>query len=318
LIKWGNPLGMGSEECAAWAKGLQIPSHSNSILYSGCEYQMAAYVESLVEILKKSKFLDSTYLVFRTLAGVARRTGLNPLTAWGRVVSNKSRNHNQLIRKAALTLRTLGVDFASIYPELYSGALIYELGFVEEFKKHAEKLTARLTETGARRIITLSPHSAEILLQVYPRMIDSFDFEVKPYVAIVAEALERTNIKLELPVALSATIHDPCLQVRALKMVEEPRVVLQSVKNLNIVEASYSKEMTYCCGAPIETTFPELAELIACNRIEQLGSTGAEVVVTMCPFCYSSLKKAAALTKTKMQIVDFIEIIYAGLGEANA
>jgi Fe-S oxidoreductase len=318
LAMWGNPLGMGGNECASWAKGLEIPSRGESILYTGCEYQMATYVESLVELLKKVKFMDSSYSVFKSFATVARRIGLNPLTVWGRAVGEERKRGDYLVRQAALTLRKLGVNFACLDAEPYSGALIHELGFAEDFKRHAQKVTTRFKEAGAKRIITLSPHSTESFLQVYPQVIDSFDFEVTPFVTVVAEALQKAGTKLALSHPLTVTLHDPCRQARCLKVVEQPRVVLRSIRNLHIVEAARSKEMTYCCGAPIETTYPELAQLVARRRVEQLYSTGAEAAITMCPFCYSSLRKAAEVTETKFKIVDFIEIVYLVLEGVHA
>lgn len=318
LVKRGNLLGMSSKECAAWAKGLEIPSQGETILYTGCEYQMAPYIESLVRILKKVKFRDIPFSAFKSLAPISERIGMNPLTTWGRALGVGRGNYDGLVRAAALTLSKLGVDFAYLDREPYSGALIYELGFVEEFKRHAEKTTIQFRKAGAKRLITLSPHSAETLLQVYPQLVDSFDFEVIPFVVVVAEALQRTNTNLILPEPLTAVIHDPCHQVRALKIVEEPRTALRSIQNLDLIEAACSREMSYCCGAPIETTYPELAQLLACSRVEQLSSTGAEAAVTMCPFCYSSLKKARDMTGTKLKIFDFIELVYQGLGGAHA
>ena len=72
------------------------------------------------------------------------------------------------------------------------------------------------------------------------------------------------------------------------------------------------------CGAPCETIYPELSELIASRRAEELADTGAEVTATLCPFCYANLSKGADLTGKKIKIVDFIEIIYQALEANNA
>ncbi|RLC62201.1 MAG: hypothetical protein DRI01_07265 [Chloroflexi bacterium] len=38
--KWGNPLGLRKSDCAAWADGLDLPNRGETILYTGCEYQI--------------------------------------------------------------------------------------------------------------------------------------------------------------------------------------------------------------------------------------------------------------------------------------
>lgn len=318
VAKSGNPLGLTSKDCASWAKGLEIPAQGETILYTGCEYQMTSYLQSLVGILKRVKFEDVSFSALKTFAPIAGKVGIDLMRTYGRVAGRERGTYDRLVRMAALTLRRLGMDFAYLDGELYSGALIYEYGFVEEFEKHAVRVANQFREAGVRRIITLSPHSAEIFQQVYPRFIDHFDFEVTTFVVVIAEALKRTGRELSLPQPLTLTLHDPCHLARALKVTEEPREVLKIINNLDFVEVASNREMTYCCGAPIETTYPELAELIACKRVEQLSATGAEAAATLCPFCYSSLKKGVDLSGGKLRIVDFMEIVYQALGEANA
>ena len=318
IARSGNPLGLTSRDCASWAKGLEIPAQGETILYTGCEYQMTPYVQSLVRILKRVKFDDASFSAFKTFAPITEKVRVNLIKTYGRVASRERVTYDRLVRMAALTLRRLGMDFARLDGELYSGALIYEYGFVEEFEKHAVRVTNQFREAGVRRIIALSPHSAEIFEQVYPQFIDHFDFEVNTFVVVIAEALKRTGIELSLPQPLTLTLHDPCHLARALKVTEEPREVLKCINNLDLIEVGSNREMTYCCGAPIETVYPELAELIAGKRVEQLAATGAEAAATLCPFCYSSLKKGVDLTGKKLRIVDFIEIVYQALEEVNA
>ena len=210
------------------------------------------------------------------------------------------------------------MDFAYLDGELYSGALLYEYGLFEEFEKQAKRVANQFKEAGATKIIALTPHSAEVFQQVYSKFIDDFDFEVTPYVSIAAEALNKLGTRLSLSEPLTLTLHDPCHLARSLKVTEEPREILRAITNLDFREVTLNRELTCCCGAPCEMIFPELSELIALRRVEELSATGAEAVATLCPFCYSNLSKAAKLTGKKLRIVDFIEILYQVLGVSNA
>jgi len=314
IAKWGNPLGLKKSDCAAWADGLHLPSKGETILYTGCEYQMTAYIRSLVEVLKKVKFRDTLFSAAIGFQAVGGKLGAGLMKVYTKETEREHYNH--LLRMAALTLRKLGIDSTYLDGELYSGALLYEYGLFEEFKQQAKCVVNQFKEAGVKRIIALSPHSAEVFLQVYPKFVDNFDYEVVPYASIVAEALNKLHPKLYLPQPLTLTLHDPCHLARTLKVTEEPREVLHAIINLDLREVATNKELTCCCGAPSETIFPEMSELVAIRRVEELAATGAEAAVTLCPFCYSNLRWGADLAGKQIRIVDFIEIVYQVL-EAN-
>ena len=315
--KRGNPLGLVSKDCTAWSKGLQIPNKGKTILYTGCEYQMTSQIQSLLEILKKAKFGDAALSTLKGLQLLAGRLGVDLMKTYTRVVGEDSKSYNRILRKAALTLRRLGVDFSYLDGELYSGALLYEYGLFEQFRKQAERVVSQLKEAGVSKIIALTPHSAEIFQQVYPQFIDNFDFEVSPYVCTVAEALRKSGKELSLPKPLILTLHDPCHLARSLKVTEEPREVLQTIEHLELREVVSNRESTICCGAPCEIIYPELSEIVASKRVEELSATGAEAAVTLCPFCHSNLSKAVNLFGKALTIIDFIEIVYQAWGEED-
>ncbi len=316
ISKRGNPLGLRKSDCAAWSEGLQLPSKGKTILYTGCEYQMAAHLQSLVEVLKRVKFKDSLFSTFSGFQSVGGKFGLDLMKTYSRVTGSESEAYHRILRMSALTLQRLGVDFACLEDELYSGALLYEYGLFAEMEQQAERVLSQFKEAGVARIITLTPHSAEVFRLVYPQFLGSFDFEVIPYISIVAEALKKSGTGLSLPEPLSVTLHDPCHLARALQVTEEPREVLRAVGNLDFRETACNRELTGCCGAPCETIYPELSELVAARRIEELATTGAEATAILCPFCHANLSKSASLTGQKLKIIDLIEIIYRAL-EAN-
>ena len=316
--QWGNPLGLKKADCASWANGLQLSHKGSTILHTGCEYQMTAYLRSLAEVLKKAKFEDALFRAYSRFQTVGGKLGMGLTEIYKKVAGRETEHYNQLLRMAAITLRKLGIDFAYLDSELYSGALLYEYGLFEEFERQAKRVVNQFKEAGAKRIIALTPHSAEIFHQVYPKFISNFHFEVIPYVSIVAVALKKLDTKLSLAEPLNVTLHDPCHLARSLQVTEEPREVLSIITNLELKEVATNRELTNCCGAPGEVIFPELSELIAAKRIEELSATGAEAVVTLCPFCYSNLSKSADLAGKRIKIVDLIEIVYQALEASHA
>jgi len=318
IAKWGNPLGLKKSDCASWADGLQLPTKGKTILYTGCEYQMTAYIRPLAEVLKRMKFRDTLFSAFSGLQTVGEKIGVDLMKGYTKVASSESETYNRLLRMAALTLKRLGIDFAYLDGELYSGALLYEYGLFDELEEQAKRIVNQFKGAGVTKIIALTPHSAEVFQQVYPRFISNFDFEVVPYISAVAEALKKLGTELSLPEPLTLTLHDPCHLARALKVTEEPREVIRTITNLDFREVALNKELTGCCGAPCETIFPELSELVAVKRAEELSATGAEVAATLCPFCHANLSKGVGLTGNKLRVADLIEIVYQALEVSNA
>lgn len=317
ILKHGNPLGLSSKDIAAWSRGLKLPGRGKTILYTGGEYQMTSRIQSLVEVLKRVKFEDNALAAFRGLQSVTGRLGVGLMKTFTQVAGADNETYNRILRMAAQVLKRLGVDFAYIEGELYSGALLYEYGFFEDFSLHTERVTAQLKEAGVEKIIALTPHSAEIFREIYPHFVPHFDIEVSPYVITLAGALKYSGRELSLPQPLVLTLQDPCHLARTLKVTREPREVLAAVGNLEMRETPCHGEATVCCGAPCEIIYPELSEIVAAKRAEELAATGAEAVVTLCPFCYSNLSRGMRMTGKAMKIVDFIEIVHQALGVEN-
>ena len=157
IAKWGNPLGLKKSDCASWANGLQLPTKGKTILYTGCEYQMTAYIQSLVGVLKRVKFKDTLFSAFSGLQTAGGKLGVGLMEVYKKVTSRETEHYNQLLRMAALTLRKLGIDFAYLDGELYSGALLYEYGLFEEFEKQAKRVADQFKEAGVTKIIALTP-----------------------------------------------------------------------------------------------------------------------------------------------------------------
>ena len=74
-------------------------------------------------------------------------------------------------------------------------------------------------------------------------------------------------------------------------IVEEPRKLLAGA-GLEVLEPRNAGRLTWCCGGPAESLYPEKALATARKRVEQLQAVSTECV-TMCPLCLVNLTKAA-------------------------
>jgi Fe-S oxidoreductase len=202
--------------------------------------------------------------------------------------SEKTRHSNQVLRDIAGLLRDAGVKFGYLYEEeLYAGALVHDEGMDEVFGNHARRVAERLKEQGVRRLITVDPHTTNMLRQVYPRYVKDFDIEVKSYLEVLAQA----HPEATEPVNGEVVVHDSCVYARYEKMVDQPRELLRAA-GLAVRDPELSGKSTHCCGGPLESLFPAEAHRISGIRVDQLEAEGKNVV-TMCPICWVNLSKAA-------------------------
>jgi Fe-S oxidoreductase len=196
--------------------------------------------------------------------------------------------YNQVPIDVAALLKNAGVDFGALYEDdLYTGALAHDLGADEVVAAHAKKVYAALKKNGVKTVITIDPHTTNMLRSVYPELLPEYDIEVKTYLEILAEK----GLSAARQLDADLVVHDPCVFARYEGIIDQPRLLLAAA-GASLKEPEKSGRMTWCCGGPVESLYPEKARANAAKRVEQLRAEGREVV-TMCPMCLINLSHAA-------------------------
>ena len=75
------------------------------------------------------------------------------------------------------------------------------------------------------------------------------------------------------------------------------------------------KQSANCCGAGggVKKGFPELALKIGKSRIQEAEETGAEIIVSICPFCYRNLADSITEAGSNLKMVDLMELVEQAL-----
>jgi Fe-S oxidoreductase len=210
--------------------------------------------------------------------------------------------YNQLLKNIACLLQEAGVDFGYLYEkEMYSGALAFDQGADKAFVAHAEKLVEMFRKNGVKQVITVDPHTTNMLRSVFPKVIKGFDLQVKPYLEVLAEKGLVSKTQLESDVI----VHDSCVYARYENVVDVPRQLLRGT-GVTIHEPELSGRLTHCCGGAIESLFPSKAHQIAEKRVGQLKACEGESAVTMCPICMANLQKT---TENRVDVQDISEVL---------
>ena len=308
IIKHGNPLALKGSEVASWAKELDLPVKGELLFYTGGEYQLLPFIDSLVKTITH---LDQGSKVFSMMMGarnILNKTGLNAEKMYASVLAKDKDRYNSVCLKAAKVLHGLGYEFCySGNEELYSGALLYELGYLEDMKNYVQKVVEVIRNSGAKTIVCLSPHAAEVFKFIYPKMVKGFDLEIVTFVDLV---WQRRDQLAKIEASGAVVIHDSCRLARELGIHQELRDILVSV-GADVKEAPRNREWTSCCGGPIKILFPELSHVIGSRRVNELKESGAEHILTSCPYCLSALEGGRAKGDSAI-IEDLIEFLYRG------
>ena len=282
----GSVMPLGSGAMTAWARGLGIPRGGETVLYTGHMYQLMPYTAAMEQ---KLELVRDTPLVRYLSLGRKINQWINTTRFMPPPPAAARNAWNRRLRNIVRLLRKAGVTFGYLYEkEMYAGALVCDHGMSEVFKAHAVRVYAMLKREGVKRVITVDPHTTDMLRSTYPKIIPGYDLEVQSYLEVLAER----GIDVKTPLSGDVAIHDSCVYARYENVVEQPRSLLKAM-GIACVEPEASGKLTHCCGGPIESLYPEKTERIARERIEQLTATGCKTVAAMCPICLLNLCRVA-------------------------
>ena len=276
-MKYRNPLGI-REVCAGWSAGLQFESESTNLLYTGNMYQMMAYNETLGKIEKSMGDAFSKNMA----RYLTKHSGLSKYMKYFRNKKTE-REMNSYLKNIYSLLKDSGIKFTYLHEEEpYPGTFIYDLGYEKEFSEYAKYLCDLFHERKVKTIITVDPHTYDLLKNTIPSYVTDFDFKVIYYLDLLEENdFQRTSDNI--------TYHEPCHLVLRGEGYNRPKKLLESIAKVSMPFRSGKK--VFCCGGPDELLYGKLSSNISEERFRQLKETGTEKIITACPICLSNLKK---------------------------
>lgn len=201
------------------------------------------------------------------------------------VLKDLEKNYENILRK-------IGVDFIKLKDkEVCCGSPVLNAGYFQTFEFLARKNYRVFKEHSVKKIITSCPACFKTFRYDYPRFLENFDIEVEHVTQTIVKAIKKGKIEKKI-IKESVTYHDPCHLGRYCGIYEEPREIIKHL-GFEIVEMEFNKENAFCCGGGggVRANFPQLAEKIAEDRVEQAKKTGTKVLITTCPLCYQCLKE---------------------------
>ena len=209
-------------------------------------------------------------------------------------------------------LRARGVTFGVLSKERCNGDPAKRTGNEFMYQELATANIEDLKAAGPKKILTSCPHCVKTIGNDYAK----FGYQVEiVHSSVFVEELTRDLVRGAQSSAErddTVTFHDPCYLGRYAGTVDEPRELLTRF-GADIKEPIRNRDNPYCCGAGGGLLFADKEEepgsRISDVRFRQLRDTGANTVVTACPFCSIMLKGAQASAQADTQFVDLMTFV---------
>jgi Fe-S oxidoreductase len=209
----------------------------------------------------------------------------------------------------ARVLKKLDVDFSVLgEQEICCGSVGMRTGDRKAFNSIALKNRDLFQKSGVKTIITSCAGCYRTLKIDYAELLEELEINIYHTVEFIHKLMNEKSLMLK-SLGLNVTYHDPCHTGRHTGIYEEPRIILKKIANLK--EMKSIKESAKCCGAGggVKKGFPELALEIAKSRVKEAEETGADYLVSICPFCYRNLSDAIKALDSNIKMVDLLELV---------
>jgi Fe-S oxidoreductase len=256
-------------------------------------------------------------------------------------LTSYDKDMQKLAKATARILQKAGVDFGIAGDaETCCGGRAYQMGYKDDFLKQAKKNMAMVKKSGAKTLVTGCADG----YQAFKVLYDKFDLKGDLKVLHISEYIDKLirdgKLKPRKKVDISVTYHDPCRLGRLGEpwihwsgkkipgdrfvfdppkpyrrgvngVYEPPRDVLKSIPGVKLTEMTRIKEYSWCCGAGggVNDSNPDFARWTAQKRIDEAVSTGAEAIVTACPWCEKTFNEAIKESGSSLKVYDIVELV---------
>ncbi|MCU0860899.1 MAG: (Fe-S)-binding protein, partial [Methanomassiliicoccales archaeon] len=175
----------------------------------------------------------------------------------------------------------------------------------------AENNVRQTEKMGARSMVTACAGCYKTTLHDYKRFYSRPSFEVYHFSQYALKLIKEKKVKFTKEVKAKVTYHDPCHLGRHAGVFEVPREVIKAVPGIELVEMQYNRMSSHCCGAGggYKSQFNEFAVNIAAKRVQEALDTGAERIITTCPFCVLNLQQGAKQIGSDIKVMDLAELL---------
>jgi heterodisulfide reductase subunit D len=228
-------------------------------------------------------------------------------------------NVRQIAINTVNIFEALKIDYGCLGgDEKCCGSVMLRMGDAE-FERIASQNISQFNHCGIETLVTSCAGCYKTIKEDYP-LVAGLTFEVLHTVAFLRRLIDQGKLSFRFPVERRVTYHDPCHLGRAAGVFEDPRVILQAIPGIQFQEMERIRKYSRCCGAGggVKAGFPDIQAKMSQRRIKEAESTGAEDLVSACPFCFAGLQVGIKAMNSPMLMKDVTSLVAKSLLGVNA
>lgn len=244
-------------------------------------------------------------------------------------------------QKAVNILKNAGVDMGTLgAADNCCGGRAYQMGFEEAFDKQAKSNIKAFERAGVKTIVTFCADCYHAFNRLYRKL--GLDIECLHVSQYIERLVKENKIVFTKNLDCAVTYHDPCHLGRLGEAYEPwdgkekkiynqiqiweprrprysgikgeydaPRNIIKAIPGIKLIEMKRIREYSWCCGAggACNETNTEFSEWTASERITEANSTGADYLITACPWCYDNLHGTKDEAGKTIEVMDLIDLV---------
>ncbi len=211
-------------------------------------------------------------------------------------------------------LEALNIDYGILgSEEKCCASVLLRMGDPEHERVFKENIDL-FNSLGIETLISSCSGCFKTIMQDYPR-VAPLNFEVLHTIEFLARLLKQGKLVFPHAVDRTVTFHDPCHLGRATGGFEAPRMIMEAIPGLNLVEMPRNREYSRCCGAGggLKAGYPDIQNKMAQRRVREAEATGAENLVSCCPFCFQGLNIGITAVESQLMMRDISSLVAESL-----
>ena len=247
----------------------------------------------------------------------------------------------EIMQNAGMSVGIAGAE------ESCCGGRALEMGFEGVFNSFAEAMAGRVKASGAKQVVTLCADCYGTFQEHYPSHGWGLDAQVVHITEFIRNLIGQGKLALKNKIPLSVTYHDPChlgrrgepgvqwqgeyqrlaphlfapvpekpIRLGQNGCYDAPREILEAIPGVKLTEMERTREYSWCCGAGggVLEAFEEMAEKTANERLLEAEATGAQALVTACPWCERNFRDTLESTGGSLKVYDIVELVHQAIG----
>jgi Fe-S oxidoreductase len=219
--------------------------------------------------------------------------------------------YQETCKNALKIINLLDSEYQVLEDAPCCGALAYHIGSDTELKAHVEFVNNWFKSNSIDQIVTICAGCYNYLTRYYKQYLgEDFNVEVKHLLQLMAQPENLTKLNLKSNNPLKVSYHDAChLRNADTPIMEEPRKILEAIKNVELKELDNIKTNSICCGAGggVYSIFKENSDHNSKLIFDQLKR--GKLLLTACPFCYTALNRIRDENQIKKPVIKFEDFI---------